>query len=320
MNEYWLSIVIPSYNVENFLADCIASIEPSEHNDIEVILVDDGSTDSTPVLCDDFSSLYENVNVIHRENGGAAAARNMGCFHASGKWVWFVDSDDLISPYSFDLLKPICESTDANALHIQFLKFKGTAEPVWPIPSGRIWQITADDYLTGLYSGYHQHYMYSFLLRTENLRKNANGFPFREDFSLYDDVVAVEEMMRGISLIEMCPWTLYGYRQVASSMSHKRNNDASNSGLRAVLNLQEHAVPKDIADDKVCMEIGLLFTAYRIAERGHEGDMLRARIRKEIELRVNRVGVMKLSGRYAIRYLLLETGLMEKIIDWRDFD
>lgn len=326
----WLSIIIPAFNVEKYLPACMASIDPSLHSDIEVIVVDDGSTDGTPTMCDAFAAEYTNVQAIHRENGGSQAARNAGCMKATGDWFWFVDSDDLISPYAIDKLKPLALSTDSEVIQIEFVRFSDDEELTWSaqMPFKEPTCVVASDFIAGLYRGSYQHYMWSFLLRADALLsknrhmslrvRNDHGYPFREDFSLYEDVVSIEEIMRHIGSVESCPWRLYGYRQAAGSLSHGRSNKASDSGIRAVRELQKYKVEPDFAADKARMETSLLFTAYRIAECGLEGDSLRRQARKEIESRVREIGPFRLGMRRLARYALLESGLMDKIIDWRD--
>lgn len=326
----WLSIIIPAFNVEEYLPTCVESINPSSHPDIEVVVVDDGSTDGTAALCDAFAAEYANVKAIHRENKGASAARNTGYVHAVGNWIWFVDSDDLISPYALDALRPLATSTSSEAVQIEFVEFLDGEEPAWPVPmpSKNPVRVLAPDFVAGLYRGRYQHYMCSFLLRADALVSendhmpahcgNEHEFPFREDFSLYEDVVSTEEIMHRIGSVISCPWRLYGYRKAAGSMSHRRSNKASESGIRAVRELQNYKVEPDLAADKVRMETGLLFTAYRIAECGPEGDSLRQHARKEIESRVREIGPFRLGMRQLVRYALLESGLMDKVIDWRD--
>lgn len=330
MSEYWLSIVIPAYNAERYLSACVESIDPASHPDVEVIIVDDGSTDETPGISDGLANKFENVGTVHRENSGAQAARNAGCVRAAGNWIWFVDSDDLVSPYALDALRPLATSTSSEAIQIGFVEFSDDEEPVWPapMPSENPTRVSAPDFIAGLYRGRYQHYMWSFLLCADALLsrndhmpacgRNEHGFPFRENFSLYEDVVSTEEIMRRIGSVESCPWRLYGYRQAAGSMSHRRSNKASDSGIRAVRELRGYDVAPGLAADKTRMEIGLLFTAYRIAERGPEGDSLRRQARDEIEERIRKVGLSRLGHKLFARYVLLESGLMDKVIDWRD--
>ena len=92
-----ISIIVPVYNVEQTLKKCFESITKQTFLDYEVIFVDDGSTDASGMLCDEYSKLYKNVKVIHKINGGLSSARNLGLKAAKGKYVLFIDSDDWIS-------------------------------------------------------------------------------------------------------------------------------------------------------------------------------------------------------------------------------
>lgn len=92
------SIIIPVYNTSATLGECVASVLAQTATDIEVVLVDDGSTDGSPALCDEWARRDSRVRVIHRTNGGLSAARNSGIEAARGDCLMFVDSDDAISP------------------------------------------------------------------------------------------------------------------------------------------------------------------------------------------------------------------------------
>ena len=95
MNDL-ISIIVPVYNVELYIEKCINSLINQSYKDIEIILVDDGSTDSSGDICDHFSSLDKRITVIHKKNGGLSDARNVALDVAKGKYVTFVDSDDYI--------------------------------------------------------------------------------------------------------------------------------------------------------------------------------------------------------------------------------
>ncbi len=96
MSAPTISIIVPVYNVENELARCVESILRQSYRDIEVILVDDGSTDSCPVICDEFARQDGRVHVLHQTNRGLSAARNTGLLAAKGEYILYVDSDDYI--------------------------------------------------------------------------------------------------------------------------------------------------------------------------------------------------------------------------------
>lgn len=89
-----VSVIIPVYNVENYLERCVRSVLMQSYSDYEVILVDDGSTDRSGIICDHLASTDPRIRVFHKENGGVCSARNMGIENAKGEYVYFADSDD----------------------------------------------------------------------------------------------------------------------------------------------------------------------------------------------------------------------------------
>ena len=91
-----VSIIVPIYNVEKYLSKCIDSILAQTYNDIEVILVDDGSPDNCPKICDEYAQKDNRVIVIHQKNAGVSAARNAGLKAAHGEYIGFVDPDRCI--------------------------------------------------------------------------------------------------------------------------------------------------------------------------------------------------------------------------------
>src|SRR6056297_1761051 len=95
------SIIIPVYQVEKYLVQCLESILNQSFKDYEVILIDDGSTDNSGKICDDYASKYSNIEVIHQTNSGPSVARNNGMVRANGDYIVFIDSDDYIEPDSF---------------------------------------------------------------------------------------------------------------------------------------------------------------------------------------------------------------------------
>ena len=99
-----VSVIIPVYNVENYLKRCIDSVVNQSLRNIEIILIDDGSLDSSSKICDEYKVLDERITVIHKQNEGLGMARNTGIDIASGKYIAFVDSDDYIESNMYELL------------------------------------------------------------------------------------------------------------------------------------------------------------------------------------------------------------------------
>ena len=117
-----ISVIVPVYQAEAYLADCVESILAQTFQDFEVILVEDGSPDNSGKLCDAYAAQYDVLSVIHQENQGQAAARNHAMESAKGEWICFVDSDDLIHPQMLELLYNAAVNSDAPIAMCEMLE------------------------------------------------------------------------------------------------------------------------------------------------------------------------------------------------------
>lgn len=109
-----ISVVVPVYRVEKYLDRCIQSLLRQTLTDIEIILVDDGSPDRCPALCDDYASKHANIRVVHKKNGGLGMACNSGLDVATGRYVAFLDSDDWVDPEMYEVLLRHAEQYNAQ--------------------------------------------------------------------------------------------------------------------------------------------------------------------------------------------------------------
>ena len=117
-----VSVIIPVYKVEKYLERCVASIQKQTLRDMEIILVDDGSPDNCPALCDQLAQTDDRIQVIHKENGGVAAARNSGLDAAQGEYIAFVDSDDYIEPDMYERMVNTAEMQDCDVVLCDCIK------------------------------------------------------------------------------------------------------------------------------------------------------------------------------------------------------
>lgn len=117
-----VSVIVPVYNAEKYLQECVESVLGQTLSDIELILVDDGSTDGSPALCDQYAAKDVRVRVIHQKNAGAAAARNHGLGIAQGEYVAFVDSDDWIDADMYERMVAAAETNEIELVICDCLK------------------------------------------------------------------------------------------------------------------------------------------------------------------------------------------------------
>lgn len=109
-----LSVIVPVYNVEDYLGRCVDSILNQTYRNLEVILVDDGATDSSGAICDAYAGKDPRVHVIHKENGGLSSARNVGIEAAAGEYITFVDSDDWIEPDAYEKMLAVARELNVK--------------------------------------------------------------------------------------------------------------------------------------------------------------------------------------------------------------
>ena len=120
-----ISVIVPIYKVENYLSQCVESIINQTYQNLEIILVDDGSPDRCPQICDEYALKDKRIRVIHKENGGLSSARNSGLDIATGDYVAFVDSDDWLDRDMYQNLINVINETQADIAVCRFRREKG---------------------------------------------------------------------------------------------------------------------------------------------------------------------------------------------------
>ena len=192
-----ISVIVPVYNAEKYLAECVDSILTQTLHDIEIILVDDGSTDSSPALCDAYAEKDSRVKVIHKANGRAASARNAGMKIAQGNYIAFVDSDDWIVPDMYEKML----RTNADVVLCDYVRFQGKQEFPFTQPNIREGfydkeQIRAEIYPHLVMDGLEYPITISncaLLIRKEIIVKNR--LSYREDIHISEDAPFGSEVL-----------------------------------------------------------------------------------------------------------------------------
>lgn len=120
-----ISVIVPIYGVEKFLPNCIESLLHQTYTNLEIILVDDGSKDNCPAICDEYAKKDNRIKVIHKENGGLSSARNAGLKLACGEYISLIDSDDFVAPNFFEVLLNNAIKNNADISERKFHKSFG---------------------------------------------------------------------------------------------------------------------------------------------------------------------------------------------------
>ena len=114
-----ISVIIPVYNVEDYLHYAVESLLNQSYEEFEIILIDDGSTDSSGYLCDKYAREYSNISVYHKENGGLSEARNFGVLKCKGEYITFLDPDDYLEPYTLELMNRLQMKYSADVVSLR---------------------------------------------------------------------------------------------------------------------------------------------------------------------------------------------------------
>ena len=144
-----ISVIIPVYNVEEYLCRCVDSVLDQTYRNTEILLVDDGSPDNCPAICDEYARQDARVRVLHQENKGLSGARNAGIDVAKGQWLAFVDSDDYLAPDFLERLLEACERTGSDLSVCRWEYVRGEKIPEHGTGETRVY--TGREMLANLY-------------------------------------------------------------------------------------------------------------------------------------------------------------------------
>lgn len=180
-----ISIIVPVYNVERCLRKCIDSILEQTYTNWELLLIDDGSTDTSGKLCDFYSSKDDRIKVFHQKNGGVSSARNVGVDNASGEWVTFIDSDDWIKPTHLECFINNSEGVDMVSMGFfaynwQFLEDKVINEPDCLVRGNKLQDYLLHQYITSQMGFVWCKMFRRSIIERYNIRYNIN-YRFMED-------------------------------------------------------------------------------------------------------------------------------------------
>lgn len=226
MSEILFSVIVPVYNVEKYLPQCVDSIVIQKGCDLEVILVDDGSTDGSGRICDDYADRYGYVHVIHKENGGLSDARNVGVNAAAGDYILFVDSDDYIVADSIaEIEKVILKYNCPDMVCLECVKVYPNGKSV-PMRDGITAEInTKSGAELWTYIAELPKYPASACSKTIQREFFVDNLLYFKKGILCEDLEWAARLFLAISSVAYCDAPYYCYRQSrAGSISNSQNS------------------------------------------------------------------------------------------------
>ena len=233
-----ISVIIPVYAVENYLPECIESVMSQSYKQTEIILVDDGSPDKSPEICDNYALKYPNIRVIHKVNGGLSDARNSGIEQATGDYIAFLDGDDFWdnSDALLELVKRL-EVTKAEVLNFSFKKyFEDTQEKIpyfFEVPEMPVELTDKKSQLKYLADNH----LYISSACNKLIKKELFSEALKFEKGVYsEDVEWSACLLKEAKTMDFICSNFYCYRQRRDSISHTINDKKSNDLCNHIIN------------------------------------------------------------------------------------
>lgn len=212
MRKNVISVIIPVYKVERYLEQCLDSVLNQDYEQLEVILIDDGSPDASGAICDRYALQDSRVRVIHQKNGGGAAAKNTGLRVATGEYLSFVDSDDYLEPNVYSYMVNIMTENQADVIRCGFRNVFRGREEINPYPAGRT-VVEGKEFLRSYATDWTGGLLWNKLYR----RELFEGVFFEEGHKIDDEYFTYQGIMNAGKVV--CDdKIIYNYRKRASGV------------------------------------------------------------------------------------------------------
>lgn len=218
-----ISIIVPVYNVEKYLSECLDSLLNQTYQNIEIVLIDDGSTDNSGIICDEYKKKDKRIRVFHKKNGGLSDARNYGLSNINGEYLTFVDSDDIISSNYIETLFICCKKTDSDIVVCRFKRFKDKEELKNVLQSDNYLCVNSSDYyLKTLYQNDHTIYSVSSCAKLYK-KKIFKVIRFKKG-KLNEDFCIINDILNGAKKVSLVDSEMYYYRISENSITNSSFN------------------------------------------------------------------------------------------------
>lgn len=235
-----ISIIVPVYNVEDYLDRCVDSIVNQTYNNLEIILVDDGSTDSSGTKCDEWREKDNRIIVIHKENGGQATARNEGLLIASGDLIGFVDSDDYIDEKMYESMNHILDDYKGDIVECNMHRFENQEDRCVVSGSGNLIELNQKEAILDFVTQKHLQCTVPNMLLKADIAKNVQF----DEGKTHEDILWPYRAYMLSKKVIYIDLTYYFYYQRQESTMNKAYSANRFDGLDA-LEFRANLVKKD---------------------------------------------------------------------------
>ena len=223
-----VSIIVPVYNVEAYLSRCVESILRQTHENLELLLINDGSTDQSGAICDDYALKDKRVNVIHQKNAGVSAARNAGLDNAKGEWIGFVDADDWVKSEMFEKLLKAAIYNEKLLACCNYIRYYSDEKQTFKIYSNTEKVVMREQMLELCIGIEHSHFFgrnIQFIYHHTVLDGTIENCPIRFDVSIHfcEDVLFLVQALVLVDSVAYIPDLLYYYFQREGSAINSIN-------------------------------------------------------------------------------------------------
>lgn len=277
-----ISVIVPIYKVEEYLDRCVSSIAGQTYSDLEIILVDDGSPDRCPAMCDEWAKKDSRIRVIHKENGGLSDARNAGMRAATGEYISFIDSDDIVAPEFLECLHRATVTKDVDIVACDYFTFLDDQISISINDKPfKVDVVSAEEAIEDILNNRR----FRAIAWNKLYRRVIVENEFFEYGRLHEDEFFTYRMIDKAKRLAYVNAKLYGYRQRAGSIMNSysiRHLDSLYANLERI-DLISKSYPRLLLKDKLIFCIGCAnhFCA-SFAVKGGDGKAIR---KKVIELR-----------------------------------
>lgn len=288
MSSPQISVIVPFYNVVDCVVYCLEGLLAQTYEDYEIVCVDDGSIDGTGALLDEYASKDSRICTYHRENGGAAAARNYGVACSRGEYLTFVDGDDLVSPYYLETLVRsmgdrrgrMVVGTHRRLAHARIVEDRPIA---WEVPN-EAREVTKKELMEAMA---YEEVLPSACMRLAGREVYVeNPFPTGD---YYEDVATASIFANNCTSFAMVDTPIYGYVMKPGSVVHKKRADIGQvSDYKKAIDSFIDAACGTISEDEGIRHFRSLelIRLYRLLDRVEEAKSEQLELRKEIIRRV----------------------------------